>query len=508
MVRRFFVFFLIAFFTFSAFSAKPASAEQNVQVQQSESWYNGGFTGVNNAINDTTTNNSVSKEPLDIYSISTTFPIGIISAISGFHGQTTVTAWLNDYKKSALGQTSNMMAAMYVQPPASTTEYLADVFNRTGVIPQAYAQGITYSRLIPILPMWKAFRDIAYIMLTLIMLFAGLMIMMRQKINPQTVASIENTIPSVIVTLVLITFSFPIASLILDFMYIIIAAGIQVIGSTISDPNLGDAIKAYSSGTAINLFDKAVFAPIAPFMPSFVQSGTGAAVGAVGAVGIGAIVGLGVLAPLLAIIGGMIGAVAASGGDLMTTLSPLLVLIIFVVLFFGVFKIFFMLLMNYIQIVVFIIFAPFILMMNAVPGKSTWSYWWKNIAGNAISFVVVSIMLYLGYAINLRVVETKGFWVAPFIGLSNGDAASRMVVGLISLGIVLMIPQFVQMAKGIFNVKPFANVGPGMIVAPLTQSLGQISGLGQQFRAWDQTARESGGIVGKVLRGVGLGKKN
>jgi hypothetical protein len=340
-------------------------------------------------------------------------------------------------------------------------------------------------------------------MLTLIMLFAGLMIMLRQKINPQTVASIENTIPQVIVTLILITFSFPIASLIIDAMYILISAGIQVIGSTISDPNLAQSVLQYSSGTAINLFDKAVFAPIAPFMPSFVQSGAGAAAGA----GIGAIVGAGVLSVPLAIIGGMIGAVASSGGDLMTVLSPLLVLVVFIVLFFAVFKLFFMLLMNYIQIVVFIIFAPFILMMNAVPGKSTWSYWWKNIAGNCVSFVVTSIMLYLGYAINMRVVQVKGFWVAPFVGLSNGDAASRMVVGLISLGIVLMIPQFVQMAKGVFNVKPFASVGPGMIISPVTSSIGQISGFGTQLNAWRQMANESDNIFGKFARGVGLGKK-
>src|SRR3989304_5377739 len=212
---------------------KSVAADQNVQVQQTGSWFNGGFTGVNNSINDATNNNSVSKEPLDIYSISTTFPIGFVYGLSGFHGQTTLTEWLNDYKKSALGQTSGMMMALYTQPPASTTEYLAYMFQKSGLVPAAYAQGVTYSRLLPVLPIWKAFRDISYILLTLVMLFAGLLIMMRQKVNPQTVASIENTIPKVVVTLILITFSFPIASLIIDFTYIIIAAGIQVIGMSI-----------------------------------------------------------------------------------------------------------------------------------------------------------------------------------------------------------------------------------------------------------------------------------
>src|SRR3989339_376905 len=182
-------------------------------------------------------------------------------------------------QRSVLGQTSQAMAFLYSQPPASTTEYLAWMGEKAGIVPKTYAQGVTFSRLLPILPIWQAFRDIAFVLLAIIMLMIGLMIMFRAKVNPQTVANVENTIPRVVVSIILIWLSFPIASLIIDFMYVLIAAGIGVIGNAVGDPNIRQAIQDYSTGGFGTLFSKTM-APVSEFAKIGGWGSLGAGVGA------------------------------------------------------------------------------------------------------------------------------------------------------------------------------------------------------------------------------------
>lgn len=390
-------------------------------------------------------------------------------------------------QRSVLGQTSQAMAFLYSQPPATTTEYLAWVGERAGFIPKTYAQGITYSRLLPILPIWKAFRDIAFILLAIVMLMIGLMIMFRAKVNPQTVANVENTIPRVVVSIILIWLSFPIATLIIDFMYVLIAAGIGVIGNAVGDLNLNQAIQEYTTGGFGTLFSKTM-SPVSEFA-SIGGVGSGFAIaGGIGLLGflpllaatpigwIGAIV--------MAISGIASGAIAGDAGvGLLTLASPILILLILIVLLFSVFKIFFMLLSAYIQILISIILGPLYLLVNAVPGRNTFTTWWKGIVANMMSFVVTANMLYLAWAIASKI-QSQSFWTPPFI--MQGVGVPQAAIGLISLGIVLLIPQAVAMVKQALGVKSIFQVGPGMIFAPITGSVGQGLGLAGQFHTASQ----------------------
>ncbi|OGK64772.1 hypothetical protein A2313_04285 [Candidatus Roizmanbacteria bacterium RIFOXYB2_FULL_41_10] len=385
-------------------------------------------------------------------------------------------------QRSVLGQTSQAMAFLYSQPPASTTEYLAWMGEKAGIVPKTYAQGVTFSRLLPILPIWQAFRDIAFVLLAIIMLMIGLMIMFRAKVNPQTVANVENTIPRVVVSIILIWLSFPIASLIIDFMYVLIAAGIGVIGNAVGDPNIRQAIQDYSTGGFGTLFSKTM-APVSEFAKI---GGLGSAAADVGGIGLLAflpvisITPIGWVAAILMAISGIVSGVNSNdaGVGLLTVASPILILLIFIVLLFSVFKIFFMLLSAYIQILISIILGPIYLLFNAIPGRNTFSNWWKGIVANMMSFVVTANMLYLAWAI-ASLLEKEPFWTPPFI--LQGMGASQAAIGLISLGIVLLIPQVVAMVKQGLGVKSMFQVGPGMIFGPITGSVGQGLGLAGQF---------------------------
>lgn len=407
-------------------------------------------------------------------------------------------------QRSVLGQTSQAVAYLYLQPPATTGEYLAWLGSRAGIVPKTYAQGVTFARLLPILPIWKAFRDIAFTLLAIIMVMIGLMIMFRAKANPQTVANVENTIPRVVVTIILIWLSFPIAALIIDFMYVIIAAGIGVIGTAVKDPNVSDAIKDYSTGGFMTLFGKTL-------APAWQFGSPSAAVGGAGLGTVGAMAGLTTLSAftgpaaialwsLLALFGGGLTGLAPGGGAstsvdmggfLLNMVSPILMLLILIVLLFSVFKIFFILLNAYIQILINILLAPVILLANAIPGRNTFGSWWKGIVANMLAFVVTALMLYLAWAI-ASLVHNQPFWTPPFI--MQGAGVPQIVVGLISLGIVLLIPQVIKMVKDALGAKPMFNVGPSMIMAPVTGGVGQGLGLVSQFH----TMSLGGQALGKL----------
>ena len=60
--------------------------------------------------------------------------------------------------------------------------------------------------------MWEVVRDIAYAIIAVIMVIIGMMIMMRKKVNTQSIVTIQYAIPRIIIALVLITFSYALGS--------------------------------------------------------------------------------------------------------------------------------------------------------------------------------------------------------------------------------------------------------------------------------------------------------
>ena len=134
---------------------------------------------------------------------------------------------------SALQGSAKAISFLYQQRPASSIDYLAYVnqnLSNKKIVKPAYAQeGYGFRVLQPILPVWKALRNVSYFVFIIAFIVYGFMIMFRVKINPQTVISIQLALPKLIATLLLITFSYAIAGLIIDFFYIIAAMGFNLL---------------------------------------------------------------------------------------------------------------------------------------------------------------------------------------------------------------------------------------------------------------------------------------
>ena len=122
----------------------------------------------------------------------------------------------------AIGFMGNMIATLYT-PPLHTADYFQNLAQNFGINKKAYAQttgGTGFQGLSPLINVWSAFRNIVYLFLVIVFIVIGLAIMLRIKIDPRTVMSIQNQIPKIIIGILVVTFSFAIAGFLIDLMWV------------------------------------------------------------------------------------------------------------------------------------------------------------------------------------------------------------------------------------------------------------------------------------------------
>lgn len=367
-------------------------------------------------------------------------------------------------QEGALSMLGNLIAGMYANPPASFSYYAYDVLQNVGLAPKAYAQGIGYSGLSPIMPLWKAFRNITYMLLVIILMIIGLMIMFRMKINPQTVISIQNALPRIAVTLLLITFSYAIVGFLIDLMYLAIMLVIALYGQAgfIKPDQVALVQTRYLTEGARNLMG-AVFGGGLRSVDDIVKGIFGPVNWGREAVltTLAAVVGFAFPAtwvPLL--LGGAVALRHFVGGAIIGLIVSLVLLFTFLRLF-GIF------LTSYIQIILALIFAPFQIVFDSLPGRAGFLAWLQGLIANLIIFPATVVLFMLGMVLSAR--NPENLWTPPFLGGNYAYSAS----GFISLGIVILTPQILGAIKKAFAAKPVLPISPGMVTGPV---LGMGSG--------------------------------
>jgi hypothetical protein len=125
----------------------------------------------------------------------------------------------------AIGFMGTMISTLYT-PPLQTSDYFQNLASNFGISKHALAAtntgGTGFQSLSPLMKTWTAFRNIVYLVLVIAFVVIGLAIMFRVKIDPRTVMTIQNQIPKIIVGILAVTFSFAIAGLLIDIMWVLI----------------------------------------------------------------------------------------------------------------------------------------------------------------------------------------------------------------------------------------------------------------------------------------------
>ncbi len=388
-------------------------------------------------------------------------------------------------ENNALGFTSKLIASTYAYPPASSAYYFADLGKHLG-LPSAYAQGLGFGGLAPILPLWKAFRNVSYGFIIIMLLIIGLMVMFQVKIDPRTVISVQQSLPRIVVTLLLITFSYAIAGFLIDLMYLSILLSISVILSAFPAGkfNLAATQSLYLTGGSTAILNGTFgLIDMEKFFNGIKQLGVFAAFSTIPGLNAGGTIGA-VAAALFA--GGAMASYQGPLEDIFQNfaggaLTPLIYFIIGLGLLFMFIRILFLLINAYVQVIVGVIFGPIQILFDAFPiGGGHFSSWLKNLIANLAVFPTVVLMLLLGAAINSTITPTgafAGFWTPPMIpGWTAG--AIKFVIGL---GIVSLIPSMAGGIKEVLKAKPALPIGIGAPVAPFVSGAQTALSTGSQF---------------------------
>lgn len=234
-------------------------------------------------------------------------------------------------------------------PPASGVAYTKDLASRFNIVQPAHAQGYGYNALGAVLQLWSLSRDSAYFLLVIFLVAAGFLIIFRVKIGPQAIVTLQMIIPRVIITLLLVTFSYAIAGFVIDLIYVALTLVL--------------AIFVPSSPTIVGL----VVAP-------------------------GAFVGVWLIFLLLLI---PIFLVPTFGG-------PIVALVVGIVVTFIFLRISWMLMKTYVTLLALIILGPWQIMLGLIPdarqdflAKGVGG-WLRSLVANASVFVVTPLMIIFG----------------------------------------------------------------------------------------------------------------
>ena len=379
----------------------------------------------------------------------------------------------------SLGKT---MASLYTIPPASAGEYFADLGKHLGITP-AYAQatGTGFEGLRPFLSIWKSFRNLAYFFFVIIFVFIGFAMMFRMKINPQTVITIQNTIPRAVVALILVTFSYAIAGLLIDLIVNVVSA----IGVSVVNPK--SAIDSILGGLNGLLSDNH-YPTVSLDNPNILTFAT-------------LFFGRGM--EYAVTIAGQLNPVVLFLSSLGTSLSPevvrvinsfppfslgqgLLVLIFAIILLITFIRLFFMLLSAYARVLLSVLLGPLQIMIGVLPGQNTFGKWIKNLVANLAVFPAVIIMLALSATVYTAATDNgnTGLWVPSTLRppASNTVGVNVEFVGaLVAFGIILLTPKVADAIKAFMEGKSFDHEGGikeafNPIIAPIAGAVGFASG--------------------------------
>jgi hypothetical protein len=281
-----------------------------------------------------------------------------------------------DMKRGLYGMVEDGVYSMYQsQPYVNVYAHLVEEWvpgNQESTSLYAYESGYDELMSTGINNVWDFTRNVTYVFFILIMIIVGFMIMFRSKLGGQTVVSLANSLPNIIIALIGVTFSFAIAGIIIDIGGLIMGILLDIFS------NLGSSEGIIHLNSIFSLFKTMV--PQSLF--NSVSEYTGNAFGLFPSIG-----GFAVLMGLL---------LNPSGVAVLGIMGLILILIIIIIGTIGVFMVFVTLVKAYLGILIQVVTGPFQIALSAFPGKGVgFINWIKAIARNVLVYPITFAILNL-----------------------------------------------------------------------------------------------------------------
>ena len=426
-----------------------------------------------------------------------------------------------------LGLSGSMIGSLY-QQPVSTGAYIGYLKENFG-IQKTYAQDLPaqgYTFLSALQAIWIQMRNIAYLLLVIIFLIIGLTIMLRIKIDPRTVMSIQNQLPKIIVGILLITFSYAIVGVVIDFMWATTYFGINALAST--DATGVDSARQVATQ---KLLDNPIL-----YVNSILSAGDNTSRGIVGlSFDVGKTFG-DVLSSLLLELFGLDatestcrswhpstwGACLLDGakGFLHYLIAVIGFLIVGFAILIALVRTWLSLLRALVYVVVYTILGPIIIVAGLVPGSSFgFGRWIRTILANLTIFPV-TVMLFLLAKIFAESTALNAGAIAGFVPplVVNPNSIDNFG-SVIAFGLIMLAPELQGYVNSMYKAKSAgvaekitaglgAGAKPGMAIPKgVTNQLwrkqnldtGTSAGI---VRQWAVGSPNSGGFRKRVIRPI------
>jgi hypothetical protein len=357
-------------------------------------------------------------------------PLAIITG-EDIEGMLTSSSWKPG---GFIGFTNNAIASLY-NPPISGTQYIANSINNIlGKPTYAASTGGAFNNLKGILPLWKTCRNAIYVLFSVFFVIVGLLIMLRIKISPQATITIQNSIPKIIITLILVTFSYAIIGLIIDLTYLVQA----LLLSLLINDSTKDLLTNIPSTTELI---KGSFDTFSSLSNSAMHSSDLAAANTVLAL-LGAAVGT--------VIGLFSGGWWALGGMALGATIGLLILSIFALI--QIIRFFFGCAKAYITLLIKIVSAPFEIALGAFPNsKVGFGSWFIQTLAYASVFPI-SLIFLVFLNIICNAVSFSDMWVP---GVLESPIVSPFIGSIIGIAGLIILPKLPDLIpEAIFQIKP------------------------------------------------------
>ncbi len=371
--------------------------------------------------------------------------------------------------------------------PVSTTLYFAELGKNLGleIAPTAYAanQGVGFSAFYPVLKLWRVMANIAYGLLAVVFVIIGFLIMFRSKLNSQVEITIQTALPRLVITIILIAFSYPIAGLLVDFMYLIIYGFVGFLGSShllnasttlklifTNDPFRATLMKGFAWNAAFNL-----------------GSGGEESVKALMNNTLGSIVG-----KLVHYVGG----------------AGLWVLLVFFILYIAL-HVFLTMLKAYAEIILYVALAPVYILGNALPGSNAFSSWLKTLIAKLLVFPVI-IFHYILVAIlvgskqwgatgSLLGQSQVAGWSPPLFNFNVGTEGVQAILAIVAIGILYLAPKAAETTENL--VKGQLNIDMNQAIGGAYQQVAKTPTNWYQKHKTDLMMRKFSEETAKQIRG-------
>lgn len=334
---------------------------------------------------------------------------------------------------------ADLTNSLYNNSPVSGVRYVAYMGSKLHLVSPAFAATPGQEFLKPMIDIWILNRNLVYVLFIIVFVVIGFMIMFRSKLNPQTVVNIQLALPKIVISLILVTFSYAISGFIVDLIFLFN----KLIFSIYSSP--------------LKAFDPITSAPITPETLDW----------------LGIIFnGFGSFTSILDSLAKIFS--PATLVDLIKANASVLFDVIVAFTIFGIaLKIFFTLLNKYVILLIQAIFSPFIFLVAAFPSsQGGLGSFLKSMLSAALAFPAIYFVFILANSIfNLP---------GSFISLPPlNDIGTLATVGhlkpYIALGILMAAPNIPQMIDGALGVKAsgvdMSQVGGALKKIPFIGSL-------------------------------------